>query len=190
MRQLSAAARRDVAAQIRFYKAHRPLLQYGDFYRLRSPFAGEGCAWITVSPDREEAMAGDFMGLLRPNSAKPPLRLCGIDAEGLYTVTVRRQKINISSFGGLVNHLLPVHLNPDGLLLKTADKLYRMDTEAESYTAYGSLLMRAGLRFLQDFSGSGYAPQMRLMQDFASRIYFLQKKSAEDAKRPPQEVDS
>lgn len=45
-----------VKKQIKFYKQHRHLIQYGDFYRLESPFKGNTVAWEFVSPDQSEAL--------------------------------------------------------------------------------------------------------------------------------------
>lgn len=50
-----------VKQQIKFYKAHRHLIQYGDFYRLESPFeGGSKVAWEFVSPDKSEALLFTF----------------------------------------------------------------------------------------------------------------------------------
>lgn len=173
MRHLSGTDQRDIKAQIAYYKQHRMLLQYGRFYRLKSPFEENGCAWMAVSEDKTEAMVGEYMGLVVPNMAKGPLRLRGLRQDMLYDMQVRRQKMNIETFGGIVNYVLPVHLNPDGLILKAANKVYRLPTEDEHYTAYGSLLCGAGVQFLQDFTGSGYSEDMRLMADFGSRVHYL-----------------
>lgn len=179
MRHLTAQQRQDVTAQIAFYKKYRNLLQYGDFYRLHSPFEKQVgtsyCAWMVVDPDKGKAMVGDFMGLLRPNSAQVPLRMAGLAQNSLYKLNSRGQKIQIKTFGGLVNDILPMHVNPEGALVSLANKVYRLPTEKEEYTAYGSLLCQAGVQFVQDFTGSGYSEQMRFMEDYASRLYLLEK---------------
>src|SRR5690606_4304911 len=46
-----------VKAQVALYKELRPLVQYGDFYRLLSPFEGNATAWMFVSKDKREAFA-------------------------------------------------------------------------------------------------------------------------------------
>ncbi|MEG2037070.1 MAG: hypothetical protein RRZ93_03690, partial [Ruthenibacterium sp.] len=47
----------------------------------------------------------------------------------------------------------------------------------ECYTVYGDLLMGAGLKQKQAFTGTGYTKDVRLMPDFSARIYFLQAHS-------------
>ncbi len=178
MTALTAAQKGDIKAQIAFYKKHRRLLQQGDFYRLESPFdsAHGACRWMVAAPSRDAALVGDFEGLLWPNSTRPNMRLPGLNPDALYDIAVRAQKIDLDAFGGLINYVLPVHLNPDGMLVKTAAKVYRLDGEAESYQAYGSQLAAAGLARLQEFTGAGgYSPQLRFLTDFASRLYVLRR---------------
>lgn len=58
---LTADEKKLVKQQIKFYKAHRHLIQYGDFYRLESPFeGGSKVAWEFVSPDKSEALLFTF----------------------------------------------------------------------------------------------------------------------------------
>ncbi|MGD9560488.1 MAG: alpha-galactosidase [Oscillospiraceae bacterium] len=173
MTTLTKNQKKDVKAQIDFYKKHREVLQFGTFYRVVDPFEAPGCRWVVVSEDRRQAIAGDFMGLLVPNSARPPMRLAGLDDDTLYHVAVLRQKVDIDTFGGLINFILPVHLNPDGALVRAANRLVRLDTEDEAYLAYGGLLCKAGLSLMQDFSGAGYSEEMRFMTDSGSRLYTL-----------------
>jgi alpha-galactosidase len=44
-----------VKEQVAIYKEIRHLVQFGDFYRLLSPFVGNETAWMFVSDDRKEA---------------------------------------------------------------------------------------------------------------------------------------
>lgn len=45
-----------VKKQIAFYKKHRHLIQYGDFYRLESPYDSNTVAWEFVNPDKSKAL--------------------------------------------------------------------------------------------------------------------------------------
>ena len=67
-------------------KALRATLLYGDFHRLCSPFEGRDTAWITVSPDRQEAILMAFRDLAQPNGSPVLVRLAGLDAERQYRV--------------------------------------------------------------------------------------------------------
>lgn len=175
----SPVEKKMMAAQISWYKVHREVLQQGRFYRLQSPFEVDGSRgtetretrWMVVSEDRTEAVAGEFQGLVVPNSAGRPLRLAGLSPQRMYTVTVRPERIAIKTFGSLLNQILPVHVNTDGYLMHAVGDLKALDCEQESYTAWGDLLMRAGIRLKQAFTGTGYNENVRPMPDFAARLY-------------------
>ena len=75
-----------VKAVITRVKSLRRTLLYGDFHRLLSPFEGHDTAWITVSPDRREAVLMLTRDLAQPNADAPMLRLRGLDPALTYTV--------------------------------------------------------------------------------------------------------
>ncbi|MDQ6422807.1 alpha-galactosidase [Paenibacillus sp. LHD-117] len=73
-----------VKEQVAKYKEIRHLVQFGDFYRLLSPFEGNDTAWMYVSKDKSEA-AVVFVSVLQ--EANPPLgRFCmqGLDPAADY----------------------------------------------------------------------------------------------------------
>ena len=65
-------------------KALQPLLLYGEFYRLRSPFEGNETAFMSVSEDRREAVVTHVYGPAEPNRQSVLLPLRGLDAEKNY----------------------------------------------------------------------------------------------------------
>jgi alpha-galactosidase len=73
-----------VKAQVALYKDIRHLVQFGDFYRLLSPFEGNETAWMIVSEDQSEAAVFFFKVLAEPNEAIKRLRLKGLDPEADY----------------------------------------------------------------------------------------------------------
>ena len=177
--QLTPAEQKAVAAQIAYYKAHRRLLQYGRFVRLRAPFGQNGCEWMVISPDGGEAMVGEYLRLLVPHSEKPPLRLALLDPGALYEMETRPQVVDVRTFGGLINHILPVRVNAGGHLMHAVADRYMLPCETERSTAYGDLLMYAGVRQKQAFTGTGYNENVRLMPDFSSRMYYLRRADRE-----------
>ncbi|MGE6754578.1 alpha-galactosidase [Rossellomorea sp. NPDC071047] len=80
-----------VKVQIDFYKKHRKTLQYGNFYRLISPFEGDGnvTSWMTVSNDRKEAIAGYYQVLSKPNHGYERLLLKGLHPDKEYRINGR-----------------------------------------------------------------------------------------------------
>jgi alpha-galactosidase len=85
---LDAAGKAEVARQVAFYKDVRRLVQFGDFFRISSPFEGNEAAWIFVAPDRSAAWAVYFRPLAEPNAPLPILKLKGLDRGADYRVTV------------------------------------------------------------------------------------------------------
>nr|WP_275422472.1 alpha-galactosidase [Paenibacillus mucilaginosus] len=69
-----------VAAQVTRYKRFRPLVQQGEFFRLKSPFTGNETAWMFVSEDQREALVCFFRVLAQPNPPQSLLRLKGLNA--------------------------------------------------------------------------------------------------------------
>jgi alpha-galactosidase len=75
-----------VKQQIVLYKEIRQLVQFGDFYRLLSPFEGNETAWMIVSQDRREAFVAYFRVLAEPNEPITRLKLKGLDANNNYLI--------------------------------------------------------------------------------------------------------
>ncbi len=68
-----------VKEQIRFMKRYRGLIQFGDFYRLSSPFEKNVTAWMVVSGDKREAVVGWYKVLNGANMPLSRLRLNGLE---------------------------------------------------------------------------------------------------------------
>lgn len=83
---LSEAERERIRGQVKRHKELEPLLYEGDFYRLKSPFTSEICAWELVARDQTKAYV--FVGFQRviPNCGGEYLRLQGLKAEGRYRI--------------------------------------------------------------------------------------------------------
>ena len=86
LNRLTSEEREQVRAQIAFMKEHRDVIQFGDFYRLLSPFQGNFTAWMAVSPDRCTALVGWYKTLNEVNGPFRRLRLRGLDPALCYTV--------------------------------------------------------------------------------------------------------
>ncbi|BBI33027.1 alpha-galactosidase [Cohnella abietis] len=78
--------KREVKRQVEQYKEIRHLVQFGDFYRIRSPFEGNDTAWIMVAEDGSEAFAVYVRVLAEPNAPLDWIRFKGLDANAKYRV--------------------------------------------------------------------------------------------------------
>ncbi|MDQ1912581.1 alpha-galactosidase [Paenibacillus sp. GD4] len=76
-----------VKQQVALYKELRPLIQFGEFYRLLSPFEGNHTAWMFVSEDQSEALVAYFQVLGEPNPPSRKLRLSGLKEDADYLLT-------------------------------------------------------------------------------------------------------
>lgn len=168
---LSSVETEEIMNQIEFYKDHRHVFQFGEFRRLRAP---EGMS-IQVSDDRT-TIVGLFHELVHAAPGYERIFPEGLKAEKRYSVESRKQLLNASKFGGLLKFVLPVKVKPDGVVVRTAGKKYRMWDATQACSASGAALM-SGLSLNARFMGTGYDPQMRMQGDFSSNIYLIKEES-------------
>ncbi|MCI8808782.1 MAG: alpha-galactosidase [Oscillibacter sp.] len=86
LNRLTPEERKEVRRQIAFVKEYREVLQFGDFYRLLSPFDGNFTAWMSVSPDKKTALVGWYKVLNEVNAPFHRVKLQGLDPDLCYTV--------------------------------------------------------------------------------------------------------
>ena len=162
-----------IQKQIAFYKEHRKLMQFGEYYRLKNPFESNGTCLAVVSKDRKEAILGLFNTLQGANGSLETIDMHMLDPNMTYDITNRKQYMNLSDFGYLVKHALPVRLNPNGVLFHILKNRYLFETETELQTIAGDILVNKGFIPKQNFIGSGINQNVRLMGDFGSRMYYF-----------------
>ncbi|MFF2016061.1 alpha-galactosidase [Paenibacillus sp. NPDC058177] len=73
-----------VKEQVALYKELRSLVQFGEQYRLLSPFEGNETAWMIAAEDKSEAVVVYARVLAEPNDPLHYLRLKGLDPEADY----------------------------------------------------------------------------------------------------------
>lgn len=158
---------------MKFYKQYRRILQFGRFYRLHEPLDRDKTVWLCVSEDKETAIAGIFQGSAKVGLGCDILKTDGLEDDKSYNVTGRRQYINVKAFGNLVNTVLPVKIRGDGVVHTLISSRYMFGMTKEEYQAGGDLLNNCGIKLLQQFSGTGYNENIRILSDYGSRIYVL-----------------
>lgn len=77
-----------IKEQVEFMKTYREVIQFGTFYRLKSPFEHNTSAWMVVSKDKRTAIVGYFRTLEPVNEGYTRLKLQGLDSDVCYHVTV------------------------------------------------------------------------------------------------------
>lgn len=171
LRFLTPAERREIKDQIAFYKAHRETLQYGTFQRLPARKDNK-VHWLCRGSGG--GVAGFFQTLAGVSEGPDALRLPGLDRAASYRISTRPQSQYIKRFGGLVKHILPVSLDPNGPILRTANRHYALTDCVESYECRGDAL-EAGIFLNNQFMGSYYNDQTRLLGDFGSNLYTVER---------------
>src|SRR5699024_9634276 len=83
LNKLSLEEIEEVKQQIQFMKNYRGLLQYGTFYRLKSPFEGNETIWMVVSDDKKTAIVGWYRVLNGVNMPYTRVKLEGLCSDFL-----------------------------------------------------------------------------------------------------------
>lgn len=84
--QMTDEEKKIVKEQVSNYKEIRGLIQFGDFYRLESPFEGNITSWLFTNKDKSEAIVFYFRVLDEAAAPSTFLRLKGIDPAKQYAV--------------------------------------------------------------------------------------------------------
>ncbi|NGM83870.1 alpha-galactosidase [Paenibacillus sp. 7124] len=82
--KLTNEEKETVKQQVAKYKEIRSLIQFGDFYRLLSPFEGNETAWLFTDKEKKEVMAFFFNVVAEPAAPLKYLKLHGIDVTKKY----------------------------------------------------------------------------------------------------------
>jgi alpha-galactosidase len=93
--KFSEEEKETVRKQVIQYKELREIIQFGELYRLKSPFEGNETAWIIVSQDKTKAFAAYFRVLAVPNEPVRRLTLRGLDPDKEYFIEGKE-----GAFGG------------------------------------------------------------------------------------------
>lgn len=172
LKNLSPEEKKDIAGQIAFYKQHRKLFQFGTFSRIKS-LKDNKVVWQSLSEDRETAITGFFQVLSTAAESEDKLVVKGLK-DGRYLVRNRPQRLYIERFGGLMKHILPIELNPDGMILRMANRHYTL-TDCIQELSCSNLALSAGIPLPSQFSGTGYNDKVRMFGDFGSDLYITSR---------------
>lgn len=170
--ELTPHERKQVKWQIEYYKEHRRAFQYGRLkkVKLKNP---EQISWQIT--DGEKTFAAIYQKCKESCPGRDRLDVPGLDPDKIYHVESREQYHRIRRFGGLIKHIVPIHLNPDGFILRTVNRYFAMKDGRETYIASGAMLDE-GINLAMQYEGSGYDPNLRILGDFGSSLYLIKEK--------------
>lgn len=173
--QLNKADLASVKAQVEWYKTYRHTLQFGTYRKLKSVFGGNKASWEVVSADKSQAVVNLTNVVVETVPSQQTLHIPRLDAQSMYKIENRVQTFSLKSFGGLINAISPVKLNEEGKLVEIAAALFPLKSEKVSYTASGDVLAKCGIKLNQEWSSTGYNGETRVMFDFGSRLFAVDK---------------
>lgn len=82
--KLSEEELTEIKNQVEFYKNIRKSIQFGQMYRLKSPFDGQCTAWNVVGDNGDTVVLGIYNVLCEPCGMHEHIYLEGLDAEASY----------------------------------------------------------------------------------------------------------
>ena len=170
---LNAYELKAIKAHISIYKRYRHELQFGRFYRFNedNPYH----MYYQVSLD-DTHLYGDYQILALPNPNLELLKIKNLEQDKQYHMTSFNQTMPLDKFGHLISHALPIKLNPNKFLFRLISRFKQLDNATEDVFASGNVLMK-GYKLKQQFMGTYYNDQTRIMGDFGSQIYLIKESS-------------
>jgi len=72
--------------QVKLYKEIRETVQFGDTFRLLSPFESNEVAWMNISKDKCEIVVSYIKQYAEPNKWNKPLKLIGLEEDAKYKI--------------------------------------------------------------------------------------------------------
>ena len=115
--------------------------------------------------------------LARPNTQTEYFVARGLDPSLGYHFYSEAGRLDLRSFGSLINTVTPVHVRQDGIVHSVITKAVKMNGEAEDMIVSGEILMRNGVLLSPAFCGTGFNEKVRVFPDFSARLYFMEAQS-------------
>ena len=165
-----------IKKQVEIYKRYRKTLQYGKFYRSSKTIFTKNNSYFWVIDD-DHAIVGYFQSLVHPNQPEDIMYIYGLTLGEIYTFKNLPQKINLKTFGGLINMVSPIKLKLNGKLHNFICRVYQLKAPKEECILTGVMAEKAGIRLKGQFLGTGFNNQVRVIGDFGSCIYLLEKEN-------------
>ena len=120
LNELTSVEIKAVKNQVKFYKEHRELLQYGTLYQFSFMEKSNHSEWMVMNSDHSEAIYGYYNGLQVMNPKTTCVHLSSFKENSLYSFKLRPQEHNLKEFGSMINFVLPIHMDPNGFIMTQA----------------------------------------------------------------------
>ncbi|MDY0294716.1 MAG: alpha-galactosidase [Acholeplasmataceae bacterium] len=167
---LSPAEKQEIKHQIAFYKTHRDLFQFGEFKRHEKK---DNFHMTWQIQHKESTIIAQYQTLAEASPAFEKLYVKDVENEKMYRIQNFKQRLPLKRFGHLISHALPIKLNTNGFIMRQIGKYKTLDNATIDTIASG-LILQQGLKLKQQFMGTYYNDQTRMIGDFGSMIYVIE----------------
>ncbi|MBE5969838.1 MAG: alpha-galactosidase [Lachnospiraceae bacterium] len=167
-----------IKGQIEHYKKWRETILFGDFYRREEN--ENKVTWSVTSKDKTKSMGLIFQKLVNPSITSEKYKASGLAPDKIYHFYNRKLKVNVKEFGELINTQSPIHIKDGSFLQNVIAKFVKFNGETEDYIVHGMTLLSNGIHLKQGFGATGYNDEVRLYQDFGSRVYMMEEVSEDE----------
>lgn len=172
--ELTPFETKTIKAQIAYYKEHRRLFQFGEFFRLRSVKDSNYTVWMVSNKDRSEAILGYFQKQALPNPGFDFIEIKGL-ASGTYEIRNREQFVNIRTFGNMVNRALPFKLRMNSTIHNFIANRYLFPIEKTVKILSSDQLEHCSFVLPHKFTGTDHGEKDMILEDYGSRLYHLKQ---------------
>ncbi len=162
---------KQIKAQVEFYKKYRKIMQFGEFYRLKTE--GNDIEWMIYDNNSNTGLALLYHNEARLDSTFSRIKLKGLNPDMVYHFTNRKISFCVKEFGSLVNYISPIHIRMNSMFHNILNKIKHLDSEVEDITSTGDVMMKAGIKLKEGFAWGGYNENIRFMPDNGTRLYVI-----------------
>lgn len=173
--ELSANDTKAVIEQIKWYKKYRKTLQFGRYYRLKSVFSDRYASWIVVSEDKTQAIINITNKVQEIYAPQVILKAAGLDENARYEIKTRTQYFPFDKNHPLTKPYFAESVG-DKCAAEAAKNATPRKSEEQCYILSGKTLMDCGIRLNTEWMGGQDVENARIMYDFGSRLYSIEKK--------------
>ena len=162
--------KKQIRRQIALYKKYREVFQFGLFRRIKN-------GWQVTKG--AVSLAAVFRGFMQTAPGYQYLKLKDLDKTLHYRFTSVGARLRVGQFGNLVKHVVPVNLNPHGVIMRTVDRHITLPDGHQELTLSGAALHQ-GIPLLPLFRGTGYDENQRTLLDFGSELFIIEEERAHE----------
>lgn len=151
--ELTEIEKKTIKNEIDYYKKHRKLLQFGQFYRLEQRKGKE--LYMIADESLTEGIIAYYQALQAPNPNKEKIKTYYLDNNKYYHIVSREQWIQEKDFG------------------EHSKNLEERRVAIERFEAWGDHLNYAGFNLSEQTIHYQPGDTTRIIGDFGSRLYYI-----------------